>query len=345
MKPMILIIIFSITMHGPAHAQDMQSLWEQYKATFIQQDGRIIDRGKQQISHSEGQGYGMLNSVLYDDKTTFDKVWHWTKTNLQGRKDNLFTWSWGKRHNNEWGIIDYNNASDGDTLIAYALVNASIKWNNANYKTDALKITDSIRKNLSISWGSRTFILPAYYGFDKEDKLLINPSYFILSAYRAFSKIDDKPFWDAVYKDSLYLIERSYSGELKLPPDWVVLNRKGEISIDREKGAFFGYEAIRVILYLSWEKNARFPDGVNEILRIYEKSGYIPLYADLSKNIVSLDDAPGGFYAVYARAAEKSGNRALSQELFKEAARRSALEKDNYYSTSLVLLAARSNDL
>lgn len=341
----ILFVIFSIIPCETVYAQDMQSLWEQYKSTFIQHDGRIVDKGQNSISHSEGQGYGMLNSVLYDDKETFDKIWKWTKNNLQIRKDNLFVWSWGRRYNDEWGAIDYNNAADGDILIAYSLVKASIKWNNANYRTDALKIIESIRKKLSINWDNRTFILPAYYGFNKEDKLIINPSYLVFSAYKSFSEVDDKPFWEKVYKDSLYLIERCYFGKFKLPPDWVVLNRTGEISIYGEKGALFGYEAIRVILYLSWEKNPKFPDGVNEILRIYEKLGYIPLYIDLLKNNISSEEAPSGFYAVYARASEKVGNKTLSQKLFKEAAKKSAAEKDNYYSMSLFLLAARGTDL
>ncbi|HLA49846.1 MAG TPA: glycosyl hydrolase family 8 [Thermodesulfovibrionia bacterium] len=353
MKSIIWAVIFFIITCGTVHAEDMQSLWEQYKSTFIQHDGRIIDKWQDSISHSEGQGYGMLNSVLYNDKVTFDTIWQWTKNNLQTRKDNLFAWSWGRRHNDEWGVIDYNNAADGDILIAYALVKASAKWDNANYKTDALKIIEGIRKNLSINWDNRTFILPAYYGFNKEDRLRINPSYLIFSAYKSFSEVDDKPFWEKVYKDSLYLIEKCYMGKLKLPPDWVVLNMspnisigdKTGISIDEKKGALSGYEAVRVILYLSWEKNPKFPDGVNEIFKIYEKLDYIPLYVDLLKNSISLDDAPSGFYAVYARAAEKTGNKVLSQKLFEEAAKKSAVEKDNYYSLSLVLLAAGSNDL
>lgn len=350
---LLLASCFWFLMYGNVNAQNMQSLWEQYKLTFIQHDGRIMDKKQDSISHSEGQGYGMLNSVLYSDKVTFDKIWQWTKNNLQIRKDNLFAWSWGKRYNDEWGVIDYNNASDGDILIAYALVKASVKWNNENYKIDALKIIEGIRKNLSIEWDNRTFILPGYYGFKKEERLRINPSYLIFSAYKSFSEVDDKPFWETVYKDSIYLIEKCYTGKLKLPPDWIVLNispnastgdRTG-IAIDEKKGALFGYDAIRVILYLSWEKNPKFPDGVNEIFKIYEKLGFIPLYVDLLKNSISLEDAPSGFYAVYARAAEKTGNKALSQKLFEEAAKKSAFEKDNYYSFSLVLLAAGSNDL
>jgi endoglucanase len=320
-----------------------ERLWEQYKSTFIQNDGRIIDTRQAQMSHSEGQGYGMLSSVLHDDRTTFHKIWQWTQNNLQSRKDHLFAWAWGKRQNDHWGVIDYNNATDGDLLIAYALLKASAKWNDTSYKTEGLKIIDGIRTFLSIRWDNRLFLLPAYYGFKKVDGVVLNPSYVILSAYRSFAEIDDKTFWNKVYEDGLFLIEKSSFGKLKLPSDWVVLRKTG-ISIHEERAPHFGYESIRTILYLAWEKNPKFPEGINAILKIYKQLGYIPLYVDLSKDTISLEEAPAGFYAVYARAAEKSGDTALSEQLFEEALKKVTVERDDYYSMSLFLLALKNAD-
>jgi endo-1,4-beta-D-glucanase Y len=318
-----------------------KTLWEQYKSAFIQDDGRVIDKWQKNISHSEGQGYGMLNSVLYDDRAAFQNLWLWTKNNLQSRKDSLFAWAWGKRLDEQWGIIDYNNATDGDILIAFALLKASGKWHDSGYNSEALKIIESIRKYLQVNRDNRIFILPAYYGFQKEDAAVLNPSYVILPAYRAFAEIDDKAFWSKVYEDGLFLLEKSSFGKFKLPADWVSWNKTG-ISIYEEKSPLFGYESIRTFLYLSWEKNPKFPLGLHEIFKIYEKLGYIPLFVDLSKNTISLDEAPAGFYAVYARAAEKRGLEALSRRLFAEARKRAAAEKDNYYSMSLLLLAVQN---
>ncbi|MBF0558918.1 MAG: hypothetical protein HQL08_09070 [Nitrospirae bacterium] len=325
---------------GPPTAFNLQdkALWEQYKSTFIQADGRVIDKWQQNISHSEGQGYGMLISVLNDDLAAFKSIWQWTKNNLQSRKDGLFAWAWGKRLDEQWGIVDYNNASDGDTLIAYALLQASAKWSDSSYRIEAIPIIESIRKYLQVKKDHRIFILPAYYGFQKEDATVLNPSYVILPAYRTFSEFDDKPFWSRVYEDGLYLIEKSSFGKFKLPADWVTWNKDG-ISICEEKSSLFGYEAIRTLLYLSWEKKPGFPDGVAELFKIYDKLGYVPLFVDLSRNTISLDDAPAGFYAVYARVAEKRGLDALSRRLFAEARKKAAAEKDNYYSMSLLLLS------
>lgn len=321
-----------------------ERLWEQYKTAFIQDNGRVIDKRQLQISHSEGQGYGLLCSVLYDDRATFHRIWQWTKNNLQSRKDDLFVWAWGKRHDGLWGVIDYNNATDGDLLIAYALLKASAKWNEIGYKIEGLKIIKEIRTSLSVNWEKRTFLLPGYYGFIRGDGgVVLNPSYVILPAYRAFAEIDDKTFWKKVYEDSLFLLERGAFGRLKLPPDWVILH-KTDIAIFEEKGSLFGYESIRTLLYLAWEKNPKFLEGVKAVLKLYGQLGYIPLYVDLAKDTISLEEAPAGFYAVYARVAERSGHEALSQQLFKKAWEKVATEKDDYYSTSLLLLALRNVD-
>ena len=335
-------MIFSFTMCNIVYAGGDQSIWKQYKSSFIADDGRVIDKWQKNISHSESQSYGMLISVLYDDKDGFDKIWQWTKNNMQMRKDNLFVWNWGKRDNGKWEAIDFNNATDGDIMISYALLKASAKWQNTSYKAEALKVIEGIRKKLSVDLGDRTYLLPGYYGFTKADGIRINPSYLIFSAYKAFSEVDDKSFWEKVYKDSRNLIEISYFGKLKLPPDWINLNNKGDVSLDKENGSLFGYEAIRTILYLSWENNPKYPDGLKEIFKIYDKLGYIPLFVDLSRNTISLEDAPAGFYAVYALAADKTGDKVLSKKLFNEAVKKAEVEKDSYYSLSLFLIAAGS---
>lgn len=320
-----------------------EKLWEQYKATFIQVDGRVTDKRQMHISHSEGQGYGMLSSVLYDDRATFHKIWQWTKNNLQSRQDNLFAWAWGKRPNDQWGVIDYNNATDGDLLIAYALLKASAKWDDIGYKAEGLKIVEGIRKHLAITWDNRTLLLPAYYGFNRGDGIVLNPSYLILPAYRTFAEIDEKGFWNKVYEDGLLLMERSHFGKLKLPPDWVIFSKTG-VAVFEERSSLFGYEAIRTLLYSAWEKNPRFPEGLKALLKLYAQLGYIPLYVDLVKDTISLEEAPAGFYAVYARAAERSGDKALSRQLFKEAFKKVAAERDDYYSITLLLLALSNVD-
>ncbi|MGR3319610.1 MAG: glycosyl hydrolase family 8, partial [Candidatus Anammoxibacter sp.] len=313
-----------------------QHLWEEYRDYFINEDGRVVDYYNGHISHSEGQSYGMFLSVTYNDKATFDRLWQWAKDNLGVRADHLFAWKWGERTKDTWGIIDYNNATDGDILIAYALLQAEERWPGSNYKEEGLRIIKSLRENMAINWKDYTFLLPGYFGFNRGDSFVINPSYSIFAAYRNFAKVDENAFWEKVYKDSLLLFVKSRFGTLQLPADWVILNETG-ISIFNEKKPYFGYEAIRTLLYISWEEDFLLPDKLEKILDIYKKLGYMPLWVDLANDSISLASAPGGFYAVYALAAKRVGEHVLSERLFKEA--REKLDRNDYYSFSLYLMA------
>ena len=327
----------AIVLTPVAYGQD-NALWEQYKTNFISQDGRVVDYYQGLISHSEGQGYGMNLSVKFGDRPTFEKIWQWTKNNLQVRADHLSAWQWGQRPNREWSIIDYNNATDGDILIAYALLKADEKWHDKDYKASALKIIQDIRTHLSITWHERTFLLPGYSGFDKENGFVVNPSHVILPAFRAFAKEDQKTFWEKIYNDGLFLLERSCFGAFCLPADWMFVT-DGKISVYAGRDPYYGSDAIRILLHLSSEKTLPYPKGIRKILDIYQKTGYLPLWTDLDKDSVSLQPAPAGYYAVYALSAKRRGDEALSKKLLKEAREKLKDDKKAYYSFSLYLLA------
>ena len=324
-------------MHGIVQAGELH-FWEKYRSTFVSADGRIIDYSQDKVSHSEGQGYGMVLSLAYNDKVTFEKIWRWTNNNLLKRKDHLFVWQWGKRPGGDWDVLDYNNATDGDILIAYALLKAGKKWKNASYTEQGLKTVEAIRKKLATSWQGYSLLLPGYEGFQKSDRLSINPSYFILPAFRLFAKTENKPFWNKIYSDSISIIGKSQFGKWGLPSEWIKLSESG-MEPDTRKSPYFGYNAIRVLLYLSYESKPEYPKGLKKIFSSYHRNGYIPLRIDLERESLSLIKAPAGFYAVYALAAKKSGQRSLAKKLFKEAEKLLSEESKSYYSFVLFLLA------
>lgn len=324
-------------MHGTVQAGE-RNYWEKYKSIFVSDDGRIIDYFQDKVSHSEGQGYGMVLAVAHNDKATFEKIWRWTDNNLLKRKDHLFVWQWGERPNGDWDILDYNNATDGDILIAYALLKAGSQWKNTDYIEQGMKTVEAIRKKLATSWQGYSLLLPGYEGFQKGDRLSLNPSYFILPAFRLFAKRENKQFWEKIYSDSLSIINKSQFGKWGLPSDWIKLSSSG-IEADTRKSPYFGYNAVRVLLYLSYEFKPAYPRGLKKIFSSYQKIGYIPLHIDLERDSLSLIKAPAGFYAVYALAAKKSGHKSLAKTLFKEAEKLLSKEKRSYYSFVLFLLA------
>lgn len=68
--------------------------WSSFKTRFMTSDGRIQDTGNQNVSHTEGQGYAMLMAVYFNDRSSFDKLWHWTQNNLSNPKNGLFYWKY-----------------------------------------------------------------------------------------------------------------------------------------------------------------------------------------------------------------------------------------------------------
>lgn len=328
----------TIMLSSVAYAGDKEK-WETYKSAFLSKDGRIVDIHQDKCSHSEGQGYGLLLATAFGDREAFDRIWAWTRSNLQVRTDGLFAWQWGKRLDGRWEVIDHNNATDGDLLIAFALLKAGEKWGSPAYARDALPIVQSVRKNLTANWQGRILVLPSYYGFIKQETLVLNPSYLILPAFRAFAKVDDKAFWDKVWEDSVYFISKSLFGLHGLPADWALATDKG-VKLHSEKSVYFGNDAIRVLLHLSGEGGAEaYPKGVREALRIYEKMGYVPRWIDLDRNAIAMSPASAGVYAIYGLTAGKLGETALAEKLLRDAEEKLSKEKESYFSFSLYLLA------
>ncbi len=330
-----LLIYGSLLMATPV---SQTAEWNYFTEHFISTDGRVIDRGQNDMSHSEGQGYAMLLAVSFNDQPLFDKLWQWTSNNLQVRRDGLCAWGWGKRLNQEWTVIDYNNATDGDILIAYALIRAEQKWHQNAYLDKARVIVQSLRTHIALTMNNHSFLLSGYYGFADSKGLILNPSYQIFSAYQLFATIDDKSFWEKTFQDALFLVEESKKNKLGLPADWLLVEPSGTIKIFQDKSTRFSYEAIRVLLYLAWANQPTIV-GVKNIFDYFEKNGRIPSWFDLIKDEISDTPAPAGFYAVLARVATQLNNENLALKLSEQAKQGLQNEQNNYYSYVLYLLS------
>src|SRR5262249_8402767 len=63
--------------------------WQNYRQRFVTDKGRVVDTANSMVSHSEGQGYGMLLAVAARDRAGFERIWNWTRANLMVRGDQL----------------------------------------------------------------------------------------------------------------------------------------------------------------------------------------------------------------------------------------------------------------
>lgn len=224
--------------------------WNAYKTAFLDPTGRIIDTGNNNISHSEGQGYGMWLSVLADAPSDFELVWSFTKTELLVRDDGLAAWKWDPRATPH--ISDINNATDGDILIAYALALAAKQWNRPDYAEAARSMAATILSKAVVVKAGRTLLLPGTVGFteaERPDGPVVNPSYLIFEAFPVLNEIAPSPLWAALTRDGVAQINAFAFGPRKIPADWVSLKTK-----PRPADGFpqeFGYNAVRIPLYLA----------------------------------------------------------------------------------------------
>ncbi len=218
----------------------LRRTWETYKLAFITSEGRVIDPSSQ-ITTSEGQAYALLRAAWMKDTETFERVWNWTKTNLQ-RPDGLFIWKWKDGAGEDQGA-----ATDADTDMATALLLAGKKF-------EAIRVIRAIwDKEVRVIGGMPTVVAGDWA---KSGEAVINPSYFAPYAYRMFAGIDPEHNWMSVVDSSYRWIEVCTNSQLGqdppgvLPPNWCSLSEDGIASKSTKPGldsTDFSYDAIRTI--------------------------------------------------------------------------------------------------
>lgn len=222
--------------------------WQSFTGRFLGADGRVADTGNGGISHSEGQGYGLILATAARDRAAVERLWGWTKRNLMVRPDGLAAWKWesGK------GVTDPNNATDGDILIAWGLLRAAELWKDAELRGAALALMQAVRQKAVVKQGGMTVLLPGVAGFRRGTAVVVNPSYLVMPALQAFAAAEPSGGWDAVVESGLVLLAKARFGQWQLPPDWALLAEDGAVSLPEGFKKQFGYDAIRVPLYLAW---------------------------------------------------------------------------------------------
>lgn len=309
--------------------------WRLYTDSFVE-DGRVIDTGNGDISHSEGQGYGMLLAVAFNDAETFGSIWSWTSHRIWVRDDGTIAWRW--EEDERPSITDANPAPDGDILVAWALIRAHQTWGMEEHAEAARAILEAIKQNLIRRVGSVPVISAGISGFDVDGGFIVNPSYWIFPALTDIRRFDNDPLWDDVKETGRRLIRNARFGRLALVPDWVVIDsNSGRLTTlpDDTEGLFrgFGYNAVRVPLYLLWDQPSA-GDDIQPIAELWDRQGDGPvaIEVDLGSDRLLSRSGGQGYRAV----------RALVNCVVADEEMPSGLQwlddDQDYYSASLYLL-------
>ncbi|SDH73132.1 endoglucanase [Vibrio xiamenensis] len=301
--------------------------WSTFKQRFMASDGRIIDTGNHNVSHTEGQGFSMLFAVAAKDKASFDRIWQWTNKYLRDRQTGLFYWRYNPVEANP--IADKNNASDGDVMIAWALMKAAELWQDKSYQAESDKIIHALLKYTVVNFAGHQIMLPGRLGFRDSHALTLNPSYFIFPAWRAFAERTHlAQVWQLI-DDAQTIMGQITWGRSDVPTDWVTLFSSGKTAPANKWPARVSYDAIRVPMYIKWDQPnnpllARWQNWFERYPRTQT-----PAWENVLDGSVANYPMGGGLLAV----------RDLTMGQF-GASSGKITPQDDYYSASLKLLSA-----
>jgi endoglucanase len=295
-----------------------------------------VDTGNGNVSHSEGQGYGLLFAEQADDRESYDRILAWTRDVLQIRpNDKLHAWRF--QPHTRVAVSDTNNATDGDLLIALGLVRGGRRWNRPELIEQAGAIYADILHRATGEIADRSVLLPAAAGFVKPDEIVVNLSYLVFPSLIAASTLasdtTEHARWQRLIQDGLALLEQARFGHWRLPPDWMHLSKLSPPQPAKGWPPRFSFDAIRIPLYLYWAALAD-PAGRDRFAEYWNSFGEdaLPAWVDLETGEQAPYRASAGMHAIAA-----CTGLALPPD--RESAGSSSVASDpDYYSSALMLL-------
>ncbi|WP_159711073.1 glycosyl hydrolase family 8 [Geminicoccus flavidas] len=245
--------------------------WDAWCGRFLD-GGRVVDTGNGRVSHTEGQGYGLLLALAAEDTATFDAILAWTERHLPVRPDGLLAWRWDPARPDD-PVSDPNAATDGDLLLAWALIRAGQHWNRPELSERGLVAARAVRSAGVVRHGGVQLLLPGPEGFIQPEGPVINLSYWVFPALRALMAADPHPVWAQLVTSGHRLLTSLRFGQRQLPPDWTLLAEP-----PRPAPGFlpvFGYNALRIPLHAAWSEPGAI-DLVRPIFSIWQRAGNEP---------------------------------------------------------------------
>lgn len=179
---------------------------------------------------SEGQGYGMLITVMMagedpQAQTLFDGLHRYNRGHPSRNNSDLLAWA---QNANCQNMLDPDSATDGDLDIAYALLLADLQWGSSgaiNYAAEARRVIAAIRRS-NVNPTTKLVNLGDWVSPDVPSHYYATRSSdWMLGHFRSFaSKLRDS-YWIGVlnaHQTLLSTMQSRYAPNTGLVPDFMV---------------------------------------------------------------------------------------------------------------------------
>jgi endoglucanase len=278
--------------------QDSWPLWNAYQARFIDAEGRVIDHSAADRTTSEGQAYAMFFALAGNDRSSFDRLLHWTQANLAGNdlQTHLPAWLWGKASDGQWKTLDTHSASDADVWMAYVLIEAGRLWHVPSDATTGQAMMAQIAKTEVANLpGFGPVLLPGPTGFQHNQTTTLNPSYMPPFIFQRFAQIDPTGPWQQIALGIPRMLEGSARHGFAM--DWV----------DYIPGDGF-YPSLTIE---TGNKDSDVPGGSYDAIRVYLWAGMIDSSSPLRSQVLSAIPAMSAYLASHDAPPEKVSDQGI----------------------------------
>jgi endo-1,4-beta-D-glucanase Y len=319
------LALFGLIGSATAKAESAWPFWDHYAARFLSSQGRVIDPDRNEMTTSEGQSYAMFFALVANDHASFQRIFSWT-TNSLAQADlakNLPAWSWGRKDDGSWGVLDSNSAADADLWIAYSLIEAGELWGPAEYTKTGNALLSLIAQEEVVTVPEiGPLLLPGKSGFHPDSgRWILNPSYMPLPLLFAANHFDPNGPWKQMALALPGWLQQGNPAGFAM--DWVLCDSK-RCSPSSESGDSAGlsrgsYDAIRVYLWAGMT-NSQTPGaekltGIFAPMSQYVKAHSAPPETVGANGIILSTSAPTSFAVALAPFLLSSGERPLAMHL------------------------------
>lgn len=312
----------------------IQSAYGAWKSKYVTSSGagghlRVRRTENSDDTVSEGIGYGMLLSAYLQDKSTFDGLWSYAKSHLDG--NGLMHWQINAGNS----VIGWNAATDADEDMALALIVADKAWGGA-YGAEAKTVIGRILQHM-VEGGSDVLKPGDVWGGSS----VTNPSYFAPGYYRVFKTYTGESRWDSVaskcYQIIANLNAKQASGATGLLPDWSTASGDPASGM----GFQYKYDAARVPWRLAvdavWHGSAQAIAQLDKLNSFWQGVGVGNIKDGYNLNGSLIGQWHNAtFVATAAAGAAVSQSASLRSAFWNETKN---LPADNYYNDTLRVLA------